>query len=196
MKKKLNVDAISNELQEASAFFGKSKDTLDNESIEQSTSQSTEESTPESVTESTEQLADQSIDKPTVKSANQPTDVTANSTTIKSTKSRDDRLVEWKNKRASPEPTEQPPKSMITKEIDRSSILGKPKAFYISEKQDDDLNVAVTNISAMLKGKVAHKIDRSTIVRLLLEESRLNSKKTAERLADRLINRLISQLTG
>lgn len=88
-----------------------------------------------------------------------------------------------------PEPGAAPP-------FDQSVILGRPKAFYITEQQDQDLDVAVGLLAARLKGRGNQKIDRSTVIRLLLEVSDLTAEATADRLASHFVRRLVSQLTG
>jgi hypothetical protein len=80
--------------------------------------------------------------------------------------------------------------------FDSSPILGKPKGFYITEQQDEDLNTAVVKLTARLKGRGTHKVDRSTVVRLLLEVSNVTDDRSINRLANRLVNRLVNQLTG
>lgn len=86
--------------------------------------------------------------------------------------------------------------SQPTNKQDASPILGRPKAFYITQKQDELLDDVVKSLSKALEGKINQKIDRSTVVRLLIEEANLQSKETVSRLSSRLINRLISQLTS
>ena len=76
-----------------------------------------------------------------------------------------------------------------------SPILGRPKAFYLTEKQDQELDTAVTKLSERLQGRVEQKIDRSTVIRLLLESSNITSEQTIQRLAEQQIQQLLSQLT-
>jgi hypothetical protein len=80
--------------------------------------------------------------------------------------------------------------------FDTSPILGRPKAFYISEQQDLDLDVAVDKLAKRLRGRGNQKIDRSTVMRLLLEVNNLTDDETTERLASQFVRRLVSQLTG
>ena len=80
--------------------------------------------------------------------------------------------------------------------FDMSPILPRPKAFYIAEKQDEDLDILVKKMSERVKGKVVQKIDRSVATRLIFESIDLTSDETVERLANLLIRRLTSQLTG
>ena len=76
-----------------------------------------------------------------------------------------------------------------------SPILGRPKAFYLTEKQDQELDTVVTRLSEHLQGRVEQKIDRSTVIRLLLESSDITSQQTIHRLAEQQIQQLLSQLT-
>ena len=80
--------------------------------------------------------------------------------------------------------------------FDHSVILGRPKAFYITEQQDKDLDVAVDKLTAKLQGRGNQKIDRSTVVRLLLEINGITTDQTVDRLANQLVSRLVSQLTS
>lgn len=81
-------------------------------------------------------------------------------------------------------------------DADQTTILGRPKAFYITQKQDEELDIAAKNLGKYLEGKLSQKVDRSTVIRLLLEEADLTNKETTKRLASRLVSRLISQLTS
>lgn len=92
--------------------------------------------------------------------------------------------------------TESTSESTDKQVIDQTTILGRPKAFYITEKQDRDLDALVTQISSRLGGKLLFKVDRSILIRLILESSDLTSEQTIDRLAARLVSRSISQLTG
>ena len=80
--------------------------------------------------------------------------------------------------------------------FDTSVILGRPKAFYITERQDRDLDTAVDKLAERLRARTGQKIDRSTLMRLLLEQSDLTADETADRLAGLYVRRLVSQLTG
>ena len=80
--------------------------------------------------------------------------------------------------------------------FDTTAILGRPKSFYITERQDRELDVAVTKLQEKLKGRGNQKIDRSTVMRLLLEVNNITEDSTVDRLASQLVSRLVSQLTG
>jgi hypothetical protein len=84
----------------------------------------------------------------------------------------------------------------VNQSTDRSAILGRPKSFYITEQQDENLDIAVKMLSEAVKGKVQQKVDRSILIRTLIEESNITSSETISRLASRLVSRLISQLEG
>ena len=74
-------------------------------------------------------------------------------------------------------------------------MLGRPKSFYITAQQDKDLDLAVTKLTERLQGRGTQKIDRSTLIRLLLEVSDLTNEGTVDRLASQMVSRLVSQLT-
>jgi hypothetical protein len=82
-----------------------------------------------------------------------------------------------------------------TVSFDTSAILGRPKSFYITERQDRDLDTAVDKLTERLRGRGNQKIDRSTVVRLLLEVTDVTDDKTVDRLAGQLVSRLVSQLS-
>jgi hypothetical protein len=58
------------------------------------------------------------------------------------------------------------------------------EGFYITGKQDEDLDEAVKRLSKKLEGKVMMKIDRSIVLRLVLDEANLSSEDTIERLSN------------
>ena len=80
--------------------------------------------------------------------------------------------------------------------VDHSAVMGKPRGFYITEKQNQDLDFAVIEISKRLAGKLPFKVDRSVLIRLIVEMSDLTSKENIDKLSAKLISRSISQLTG
>ena len=104
------------------------------------------------------------------------------------------------NEKSSERPTNQSTGQSTTSStnllVDKSGILGRPKAFYISDKQDKDLDIAVDKLTRKVEGRVNQKIDRSTIIRLLLETNRITTDEMIDKLASQLIGRLISQLTS
>ena len=85
---------------------------------------------------------------------------------------------------------------LIAHTFDTSSLLPRPKAFYITEKQDEELDVLVKRLSERLKGKVTQKIDRSVVTRLIFENVNLTGDETVAQLANLLVRRLTSQLTS
>lgn len=135
---------------------------------EHSPALSTRQSMRQSTNQSTTQPVKQSMSQPTGQSTGQP----VNPTTSPS----EDR------------PTRRP--------YDTSPVLGRPKAFYITRKQDEDLDVAVSKLEKTVGQKVSQKIDRSTLIRLIIEGADLTNDQTISQLASRLVSRLISQLTG
>jgi hypothetical protein len=92
--------------------------------------------------------------------------------------------------------TRQSTKARPARRFDTSPILGRPKSFYITDQQDKELDTAVVRLTERLQGRGNQKIDRSTVMRLLLEVSDVSNDETVDRLADQLVNRLVSQLTG
>lgn len=102
--------------------------------------------------------------------------------------------------RSTDPPTDEPTGESTALSTDRTTnnaiILGRPKAFYITEQQDHDLDVAVEKLTARLKGRVNQKIDRSTLMRLLLDSSDLTSDQLIDRLTGHFVSRLIRQLTS
>ena len=91
---------------------------------------------------------------------------------------------------------EQEPDPVVDESFDTSAVLPKPKAFYITARQDEDFNILVKQLTARLKGKVGQKIDRSVAARLILEHADLTSEGTVEELAALMIRRLTKQLTS
>jgi len=86
--------------------------------------------------------------------------------------------------------------SINVKEIDHSPVMGKPRGFYITEQQNQDLDMVVLEISKRLGGKLPFKVDRSVLIRLILESSNLTNIENINKLSTQLISRSISQLTG
>lgn len=176
MKKQLNTHGVLNELKGGSHFFTASVEAEspplnlapNREALTAKPQLSRDEPTDRAVDQSAKQLTNQ----PTELSTTQPTTNTTTRSTSASTIS----------------PTE--------KSLDRSPILGRPKAFYITEQQDRDLDLAVTKLGQHTADKIGQKIDRSTVLRLLLEAADLTNDHTIERLTSQLVSRLIRQLTG
>ena len=168
MKKTLDTTEITNELKGSSHFFSPSP--IENETTTSSdeVSQSKQQMISGGADQSTKQSASESINQPTNESAVQSINQSTKQSTRKS--------------------TDQP--------YDHSPILGRPKSFYITQQQDKDLDLAVDKLAAKAMGSANQKIDRSYLLRLLLEAANLTSERTIERLHGRLISRLVSQLTG
>ena len=78
--------------------------------------------------------------------------------------------------------------------FDKSGILGRPKSFYITKKQDKDLDILVQKLAHKLEGKINQKIDRSLVVRLILESTNITDDQTVGVLASRLVDKLVNQL--
>lgn len=178
MKKQLNADGIINELTGNSAFFRQKKDTEEQKkvSVGEASDKPTAQPTGKPANQKTERLPDKSDDQPTPQSTNQTTDQPSSGSTRR--------------------PATQSIDRSTSRSVDDSAILGKPKAFYISEKQDKDLNRAVELLSNELNGKINQKIDRSTIVRLILERSEVTKKESIMQMADQLVSQLVNRLTS
>jgi hypothetical protein len=190
MAKQLNEEAILNELHGESAFFKASLTPLREDTPQRVVSKDKKkpvqnkagkQPSPSQIdADNPSQLVDQTVDQ----QANQETDRATVRTRGKSTNQPIKGSID------------QPRSESVTRGFDMSPILPRPKAFYISEKQDENLDVLVKKLSDKLKGKVGQKIDRSVASRLVFEHIDLTSDETVEQLATLLIGRLTSQLTG
>lgn len=165
-KKPLNAAAIASELHEGSAYFRQAR--------EHDTG-GTALADPAQQAESVEQPAVQAPSQSTSRPASRP-------------KSR----LEQPANGATGARTA---RSAGTPGFDTSPVLGRPKSFYITAQQDKDLDLAVTKLTERLEGRGTQKIDRSTLMRLLLEVSDLTNEGTVDRLATQMVSRLVSQLT-
>lgn len=94
------------------------------------------------------------------------------------------------------QPVDQSTRQSTQEAFDMSPILPRPKSFYITEKQDEDLDILVKKLTKRLEGKIGQKIDRSAVARLIFEDIGLTHEQTITRLASQLTSRLVSQLTS
>lgn len=85
---------------------------------------------------------------------------------------------------------------VVNTPVDTSEVLAKVKGFYITEQQDEDIDIAVKKLSNALKGKLPTKIDRSTVLRLIIAQANITSDDSIKKLANLLTSQLIRQLTG
>ena len=74
-----------------------------------------------------------------------------------------------------------------------SAIVDRPKAFYITERLDQDLDMAVRYFQEVHGVK---KADRSTVVNALLDNEANWTPQSMDQLVDRLISQLTSRLTS
>lgn len=74
-----------------------------------------------------------------------------------------------------------------------SSIVDRPKAFYITERLDRDIDDAVRYFQEVHGIK---KADRSTVVNAILDNEENWTPQSLDRLVDRLIGQLTSRLTN
>jgi hypothetical protein len=158
MKKKLNAQAIGDELREGSVFFSEARQRAELEP----SAEEPEEHLPMTAP------VDTPVSPPSSQATARPTRQSTARQTV-------------------------PP---VEPSFDTTMILGRPKAFYITERQDKDLDAAVDKLTARLNGRGNQKIDRSTVIRLLLEMSDVADDGTVDRLASHMVSRLVSQLTG
>ena len=108
------------------------------------------------------------------------------------------RQVKEKNEPQAPSSVLVPSEAVIAREgvkVDPKAILGRPKAFYITVEQDKNLDALVSELSIRLAGRLNFKVDRSVVIRLILDTQSLTSEGTVERLSDKLVGQLVSQLT-
>jgi len=75
----------------------------------------------------------------------------------------------------------------------RSKIVDKPKAFYITERLDKRLDDAVRYIQEKHGIK---KVDRSTLVNVLLDTDANWTEEALDLVLDRVISQLMSRLTN
>lgn len=73
-------------------------------------------------------------------------------------------------------------------------VMTRPKAFYITKRQDRNIDRLVEKINDRYNLKLKVGIDRSLVVRLLLEDVNLLDDLLADRLTDRLKEYLRKQM--
>lgn len=78
-------------------------------------------------------------------------------------------------------------------ELSSNQIVGRPKAFYITERLDRWLDRAVDYYQTIHGIKC---MDRSTIVNALLDDESLWNDDALDQLVERIISQLTSRLTG
>jgi hypothetical protein len=74
-----------------------------------------------------------------------------------------------------------------------SSIVDRPKAFYITERLDKDIDSAVRYFQEV---HGIRKADRSTVVNAILDNEENWTPQSLDRLVDRLISQLTNRLTN
>jgi len=111
--------------------------------------------------------ADQPIDRPT----DRPTNRSTNRSTRQSTRK---------------------PTSVITPNA-TSLIVGRPKAFYITERLNQRLDEAVVYFQRV---HGLRKVDRSTVINAMLDNDEQWEDESLDSLVSRLIAQLTSRLTG
>ena len=166
MKKKLDPTAVADEFREGSAFFAQARQQTEPAGEVEDTAGTPPTSQPY------DQPAAPPTSRPTGQSTERPTGWSAAQSTTQSTVQRGEPV------------------------FDSTAVLGRPKASYITEKQDKDLDITVEKLAVKMQGRGNQKIDRSTVLRLLLEVNNITDDTTVDRLAHQLVSRLVSQLTG
>jgi hypothetical protein len=72
-----------------------------------------------------------------------------------------------------------------------SKIVNRPKAFYITESLDENLDKAVNYLQ---KKHGIKKVDRSVVVNALLDNDTLWTDKALDQLVDKVVSQLTSRL--
>jgi hypothetical protein len=124
-------------------------------------------------------------------------DISRQQKSPKKTSARKEQVKE-KDEPQAPSSVLAPSAAMIAREgvkVDPKTIMGRPKAFYITVEQDKKLDALVSELSIRLAGRLNFKVDRSVVIRLILDTQSLTSEGTVERLSDKLVGQLVSQLT-
>jgi len=178
MKKQLNVASIANELKNGSRFFSPQVD-------DDAAKESPEVKRP-GIEVNDYAFEAESTAPSTEQSASQSTSQSANGSTAQST-------IE-STRQSATQSTSQSTEQSATNHYDESPILGRPKSFYISHQQDKDLDLAVAKLASGEFGPQTQKIDRSSLLRLILEEMNVTSEKTLQRLQQRHIDRQLCRL--
>lgn len=88
----------------------------------------------------------------------------------------------------------QPAIKETAQSFDQSPILGRPKSFYITKRQDKDIDTLVRKVTSRTE-HLPYKVDRSTVLRLILESSDITADEYADHITNQLTNKLVSQLT-
>ena len=78
-------------------------------------------------------------------------------------------------------------------EVSINQVVGRPKAFYITERLDRWLDQAANYYQTVHRIK---RVDRSTIINALLDDESLWSEEALDQSAHRVISQLTSRLTG
>lgn len=84
----------------------------------------------------------------------------------------------------------------VNQSIGDITPMAKPKGFYITQKQHNDLNKAVEKLAKKMEGKTTMVIDRSIVLRLLIDAAEIDTQKGIDQLIEQLTKQLISQLTN
>ncbi len=188
MKKHLNETSIANELKNGSRFF--SQPVEDDIPVEQPKNKNANNGDigipvePEPTMRSAKRLASQSTSESTARLTNLSTSESTQQSTTQSTN------------RSTEESTTISTGETTTNRYDESPILGRPKSFYISHQQDKDLDLAVAKLASGQYGPQIQRIDRSSLLRLILEAMDITSEQTLQRLHQHHVDRQLYQLNS
>ena len=98
------------------------------------------------------------------------------------------KLTKQSVSRSTSRPTSQP--SSRQSEYKDMVVVGRPKAFYISNQVDEWLDKSVR----YFKKRGIKKVDRSTVVNLILHDRNLWKSESLDKMRGKLIEMLTSQL--
>lgn len=199
MPKTLHTDTITNELKGASAHFAPRSQVEEEELspqaantlADEATTAPTDVPTSQSTGVSTDRLSGVSADVSTGQSTNVSTGASAGQSSGRAT----DAPTGVAPAPANGTSVVSADRPQAPTDIDTTPVQGRPRSFYLTQKQHRDLDIAVARLETRLNGNVPQKMNRSTLLRLLLEVSDVTSEATIERLAAQQVKRLLSQLT-
>ena len=181
VKKKINEDSMLSELSESN-FFRPNEAEEDETTAQQSGDSSQDE------------LVDNVVDSGVDSEAGQPVDQSTGVETGRQNSKPQQQRTDSLRKRGGSTGGDGRRKQQQNPHFDNSPVLSRPKSFYITKKQDADIDDIAERIEEILEGKIAHKIDRSVVVRLILESQEWTSEDAVEMLSKHLVSKLVSQL--
>lgn len=192
-KKKINEAQVLSELS-ASRFFQPSEPDDDDSTAQQNDRSLDDSLVDKPVDNDVDKQVDQSVDS----EVSRPVDQSTDKTTGRQTKRHAGQTNSSLDSRRSNQHTNKSATSKVRQQrsvpFDNSPVMLRPKSFYITKQQDANLDYIARRIAENLEGKIAHRIDRSDALRLILESNDWTSDEAIDELAKHLVNKLISQL--